>query len=125
MKNIILKFVCVLTMFMGITCCSPNLNEEDFLRNMSGNYSLTVTGVQFITRELAGYVTEPIGEGTGLEMVGDGTLNIILMPASITPPVPAVKKKIAQFVRLELEDQGLYLLERANTYIARSNRYNP
>ncbi len=117
MKKILFNCVCLLTMFMGMTYCSPNLNEEDFLRSMTGGYSLTApTGVGFITRELVGYVTEPIGEGTSLEMRGDGSLHIILLPATET--TPAVEQKIAQFIRLELEDQGLYLLESVNTYVA-------
>ena len=116
MKNIIFKFMCVLTIFMGMTYCSPNLDEDKFLRGISGGYTLRETGVGFIKRELAEYVVDPITEGTELEMRGDGSLNIIFVPATATDP--PVEQKIAQFIRLELEDQGLFRLEGANTYVA-------
>ena len=118
MKNIVFKFACVLTMFLGMTSCSPNLDEGAFLRSMLGKYTLTATGVGFIIRELAGYVTEPVAVGTDLEIKTDGSLYIIFTPAIITPPTPAVEKKIAQFIRLELEDRALYRLEGVNTYVA-------
>lgn len=115
MRNITFKLTSVLMIFMGMTYCSPNLDEDDYLRAMTGGYTLTETGVGFIRRELAGHVSDPIAEGTELEMRGDGSLNIIF-PA--VPPTLAKEQKIAQFIRLELEDQGLYLLEGPNTYVA-------
>ena len=115
MKNIVFKFVCVFTIFMGMTYCSPNLNEDDFLRSMTGQYTLTQTGREFIIRELAGYVTTPVIVGEVLEMRGDGSL-YILFPA--VAPAPAVTQKIAQFIRVESEGRGLYRLESVNTYVA-------
>ena len=117
MKNIMLKFVCVLAILMGMTGCSPNLDEEGYLRGLSGRYGVGgTTGVGFIKREFAGHVVEPIVEGTMLEMRGDGSLNIIFVLATET--TPSVEQHIAQFVRLELEDQGLFRLVGPETYVA-------
>ena len=117
MKNVILKLVCVLAVLMGMTYCSPNLDEEKYLRGISGGYTLgETTGVGFIKREFTGLLVGSIAEGTELEMRGDGSLNIIFVPATAT--TPPEEQKIAQFIRLELEDQGLYRLEGPNTYVA-------
>ena len=117
MKNIILKLVCVLTVLMGVSYCSPNLNEDDFLKGLSGSYSLGgTTGVGFITREFGVHLTRPVAEETELEMRGDGSLNIIFVPATETNP--PVEQHIAQFIRLELEDQGLFRLVGPETYVA-------
>ncbi len=117
MKNIMLKFVCVLAILMGMTGCSPNLDEEGYLRGLSGSYSLgKTTGVGFITREFGVHLTSPVAEGTELEMRGDGSLNIIFVPATET--TPSVEQHIAQFIRLELEDQGLFRLVGPETYVA-------
>ncbi|MDK2818513.1 MAG: hypothetical protein KFW21_03575 [Spirochaetota bacterium] len=110
MKNIIWKLFNILIVFIGFTYCSPNLDEKSFLRDISGTYTLSKTGVSFITRELTGYVTESVTEGTELEMRGDGSLSIIFSPTS--------SQKIAQFIKLKLEKQGLYELENKKTYVA-------
>jgi len=100
-----------------IITCSVTPNQEIFLKDLMGNYTITKAGKEFINMRMDNIIPSPVSTNNPIYINKEGEIYLKISDT--------LSNSLAIFINMEDEKHALYQLKSDNQYIliAKKNSY--